>query len=620
MASLPAVSASAPVRLGWMSAAIAAGAALALLGGGYLAARVTAPASLDLSTLEMVPLAVEPVAESSATLSPDGHSVAYVRSSGSLYEIVVKSDNAPAPAVLSRGHSDSTGDLFWSPDGARIYFLEGSRLRSVATVGGEARDELRDINGAAVAPDGKSFAAIRINTIGAFGPAKDNVAQLFVGVPDRWQLYEPPPVSVPFNCSTNYVRYSPDGSKILLWLACDKPGILILPAPDAEGRGGRARRLWETEVRTPQGIAWLSDSRHVVLSRSEFHAPGSIWLGDTANGALTHVTEALVPIWDLAADRHNTISFTEGLVDNEVVELPLAGGTPRTLVQSTRSDAGPAWSPVGQTLAYVAKRPDGDEVRVRSGSLQSETRLLTPRDFPEPRPHGFAALAFSPDGQRLALTAYAAAPAISSGVWVIPATGGTPRRVSQPDVLAVRGTWAPDGRTLAILQGKAGAELWVTDIGESSARQVPIPADLVPDSIEWSPNANVIAAFELRADAGPRPIILIDPFTGAIRRLSSVEWSVLAWSRDGKQLYGLTALTNGAALQTLDVATATLRTVAGYDTQVHVGENFGQSRRLTWAPDGRSLVTTVFIDRSNVWLMKGLQLPRRNWWPFARMR
>jgi hypothetical protein len=35
---------------------------------------------------------------------------------------------------------------------------------------------------------------------------------------------------------------------------------------------------------------------------------------------------------------------------------------------------------------------------------------------------------------------------------------------------------------------------------------------------------------------------------------------------------------------------------------------------MTLAPDGRTLVTTLLSDRSNVWMLKGLQPPRKTWW------
>ena len=612
--AMPAMGEEPPAHRRWMSAALAAGAGLFLLGGGYFAARLTVPAGVDLSSLEMVPYAVEAADESSGAISPDGRSVAYVRSSGVLSEIVVKSDNAPSPAVLSRGHSIGSSaplDLSWSPDGARIYFLEVRAFRSVAAVGGEPRDELENVSAAALAPDGKTFAAIRV------GAARSE-AQLYVGPRDQLKLYEPSPVAVA-GCDPNFVRFSPDGSRILLWLACDANGIVIVPAPDGQGRGGPARRIWQNVTRAPQGITWLNDSRHVVFASTDVGTPGAVWLGDTVSGTLTHVTEALAPMMPLAAGPDNTIALTELNLDFSVVELPIAGGAPRTIIESTQYDGSPAWSSSGQEMAYVANRADGDEVRIRAHSDQSERRLLIPRDFPEQRPDSIRALSFSPDGQWLALTAYAVTPAVSGGVWIVPANGGTPRRVSQKDGMALRSAWAPDGRSIAIQQVKENrGELWVANIGQSTSRQVPLPADFRLADMEWSPNADVIAAFDSRPVDGRRSIVLIDASRGTLRRLVSLDWPALAWSRDGTQLYGVATGPKGSELQALDVKTGSVRTIANYDTHVNIAEDFGNSRRLTWAPDGRSLVTTQVTSRSNVWLMKGLQLPRRG--PFDKLR
>jgi Tol biopolymer transport system component len=154
----------------------------------------------------------------------------------------------------------------------------------------------------------------------------------------------------------------------------------------------------------------------------------------------------------------------------------------------------------------------------------------------------------------------------------------------------------------------------MTSIGGSELRQVMLPDGFAIREMEWSPTGESIAALEYRPE-GSRPTVLIDPSNGRITRRSTLTAAVLAWSRDGKRLYGLDAGATGSELREMDIASGTVRTIAVYDTHVHVTEGTGNVRRLTLSPDGRSMLATVYTNRSNVWLLKGLRLPRRGWWP-----
>jgi Tol biopolymer transport system component len=359
-------------------------------------------------------------------------------------------------------------------------------------------------------------------------------------------------------------------------------------------------------------VHWLNDSRHVVMGLRDH-----LWLGDTESGSLTRLTTTTSPLRLPMAGRENTIAFTEWLDDFDLVELPLSGGTPRPVVNSTRYDGSGVWSPRGGMLAYIANRARGDEIWLRSGDTLSDRRLLTPDDFAGSRPDRIRAPTFSPDGQWLAFTTFKLRPSLDAGVWVMPIRGGTPRRVSAKDLIANRGIWSADGRQMAVHGLRNGSmALWIANIGSPEMRHVMLADGLAIREMEWSPTGEFIAALEYRPEE-PRPAVLIDPSNGAIRRVPALNASLLAWAHDGKRLYGLGAGASGTELREMEIASGTVRTIAVYDTHVNAIEDTGNVRRLTFSPDGRSLLTTVYTNRSNVWLLKGLQLPKRSWWPFA---
>lgn len=94
----------------------------------------------------------------------------------------------------------------------------------------------------------------------------------------------------------------------------------------------------------------------------------------------------------------------------------------------------PALSPAGDVLAYSSDRTGSHEIWVRKLDGRGEERQVT-----KDGRHNLQA-AWSPDGRSLAYHSVR-----GGGIWVVPAAGGEPRRLtdfgSDPD-------WSPDGRTI----------------------------------------------------------------------------------------------------------------------------------------------------------------------------
>jgi serine/threonine-protein kinase len=135
------------------------------------------------------------------------------------------------------------------------------------------------------------------------------------------------------------------------------------------------------------------------------------------------------------------------------VELvPALGGAPRLLIAYRPElwiDA--MWSPDGQSIAYAA----GDSVLVRPVEGGLDRRLA---QLPEVH-----SCAWSPNGRWLACvsgnTLFVSTDigniAVSS-VWVIPAAGGTPVRVTDDQSLNVSPVWLPDGNSLLFISNRQG--------------------------------------------------------------------------------------------------------------------------------------------------------------------
>jgi eukaryotic-like serine/threonine-protein kinase len=156
---------------------------------------------------------------------------------------------------------------------------------------------------------------------------------------------------------------------------------------------------------------------------------------------------ARVPRW--SADGGRLLFLSErGL---EVI--PSLGGPPKLILpvqQGTWSDA--TWSPDGRSIAYAL----GDSLYVRlaeGGTARGLARL--------PEAHSCA---WSPDGRWLAcvsgnrrfVTSAEFGNIAASSVWVIPAAGGTPVRVSDDESLNTSPAWLPGRASLLYVSNRDG--------------------------------------------------------------------------------------------------------------------------------------------------------------------
>jgi Serine/threonine protein kinase len=158
-------------------------AVLLALAGGYEIGRLLASRADSLTTRErFVPLAAGAGLEVQPAWSPNGKTIAYAAESGGIFQIMTRSLGAPMPAQLTRMQQDCLYP-FWSPDGARIYYISSwnqkPSLWSVGATGGSPELVIEDAVQAAIAPAGKSLAALRI------GEGQGNTYSLWTGSAGR---------------------------------------------------------------------------------------------------------------------------------------------------------------------------------------------------------------------------------------------------------------------------------------------------------------------------------------------------------------------------------------------------------------------------------------------------
>lgn len=238
-------------------------------------------------------------------------------------------------------------------------------------------------------------------------------------------------------------------------------------------------------------------------------------------------------------------------------------------------------------------------------------------------------LAPSPNGHTVAFGEAATVapdnPPPTQGLWVVPGTGGTPRRLLLPPA-SVEGNqlgigpvaWSPDGSTLAYAVNPAGGVLnttrpepglglWLTRYDHVHPHLLATPAQLgavdtspsrAPfpiDQLSWSADGRLLAVSTRRPLPGSRqptqtiPVVLaVDRPSGAVRLLVSGGQDGVCAPR-GQALAYVAGGSGGAASATLRLAVG-----PGYRGRVLAS---GPIFSPAWAPDGRSI---AYIDGGTV--------------------
>jgi Tol biopolymer transport system component len=158
---------------------------------------------------------------------------------------------------------------------------------------------------------------------------------------------------------------------------------------------------------------------------------------------------------------------------------PASGFGSGSLVQLTTDpgyEAEPTFSPDGQTIAYVADRDGNFEIYLQQISGGPAINLTR-------NPAADVQPAFSPDGREIAFVStrtsasglmHAAArlPRVGGDIWVMPALGGTPRRIVEGGNFP---SWSPDGSALVYVHGTFhNVHLAVVPAAGGPSRDLPI--------------------------------------------------------------------------------------------------------------------------------------------------
>jgi dipeptidyl aminopeptidase/acylaminoacyl peptidase len=260
-----------------------------------------------------------------------------------------------------------------------------------------------------------------------------------------------------------------------------------------------------TTVGGKSGPAWSPDSRTLA-----FASEGSIWVVPAAGGPPRRLTDSRPGGGDPrnAADRQpqwspkgKWILFDTGRRGNNDIVVVSEDGLTTSFVTSSEADeGGAAWSPDGTRIAYVERTLEHFSGRLlivdfdpQTGRAKGAPReLYVAKDdrgggWSIPRP------AWSPDGTQLAVVLQ------ESGwdqLYLIPAAGGAPRRLTDGAFEDGTPVWSPDGHAIAITSNRANLEeqhVWIVPVDKSgkagAPRRLSAPVVGLESAPQWTPDS-----------------------------------------------------------------------------------------------------------------------------------
>jgi eukaryotic-like serine/threonine-protein kinase len=591
----------------WMWRGAAAAIAVLI---GLAIPRLLEREPIDLANYKLTPFATDQEPESEAAWSPDGKSIAYLKTIGGIPQLMVRALDTASPVQLTHEQVDVT-HAFWSPDSSLLYYVSNYAEKNsegavsvISPAGGRAQRIFQGLGTAAISPDGKTLAIWQ-------GHSEDGMkisGSVLISSPPGAapKPYLPEPYGNVQISPSNRMWFSPDGKSILLAAGDTSTELWLLPFPAG---GAAPRRLFaKTALGVGARASWMPDSRHGVLSfGAGLGAAHSLWMADFRTETLRRITAGTQghdqP--SLAPDGKR-LAFTTVADDYDLVTLPLDGGAPGNLTANSRNELSPSWSADGEQVVYSTDRTGEREIWVRNLKAGIDRPVVTARDFPAGKTTALADPVFSPDGSRFAFVRYSTDEPVE--VWFEPTVGGAPIRLAPEQIQGQ--VWSPDGNSIAGLVKRDNP--WqpaIVGVGANmSAHLIPkAPFCLTP--LDWSPTGEWLSCQTFDR------IALFSPDGSQTKALPNVGAATLAFSKDGKTVYAVGIEHGSSFLKAIDVASGTVRNVANYGPALMISGGLGFHTRLSRSPDGKTLATSAVSRKSDIWLLEGFPLPRP-WWRF----
>lgn len=553
-----------------------------------------------------------------AVISPDGRYVAYLTADASgrtlwLEQIATGQAIVIAPAIKAR----YTGISF-SRDGEYVYFARYDsgplgNLYRVPILGGQPEKLSNDIDSrATLSPGDKQYAFVRDDfnkgtstVVVADANAKNerNLAQF--KMPDR--------VMAP--------AWSPDGETIV---AVQQARLVRIDAKS----GAVTTIPVEMQVEGYRGLGWR-DANHIITAAANDETGGHfrLWNIDVRNGEAVPLTSDLTEILGPTVSDNGSVAALQVIQQANLFDVKAGGGVQQltTGIGSSTGLSGLTWA--GDRVVYgsvadhkmdlfsrrgtevtrltddtayelwPAAAPDGSFIAFLSSADRKHTLWRVAPDGSDrrklsdgPRDGAFA---ISPDSKTLAFASFD----VKADAWILfvmPAEGGTPRRLAERKSVLEQIRFTPDGKTL-IFTGYERDMLRLFRVPVAGGRMELVVPEGRAKLAAISPDGRTIAAPYGSAETIFGPVALVPAAGGPMKKLE-LDGAMYEWHPDGKALSFVRDQDGAMNLW--------LHPLDGGEAKKLSWFSAGSILHYAWSKDGSHAVVTHVVDATDVVLIR----------------
>ena len=277
-------------------------------------------------------------------------------------------------------------------------------------------------------------------------------------------------------------------------------------------------------------------------------------------------------------------------------------GLPSRVTDGLHISLMPSPSRDGKRLAYRGGTLTAPEIRLRDLAANTDVRLAEAA--------GFTYLVLSPDGSTVA---FSADESVASSIYVVPATGGVPKKICDKCGRPV--DWLPDRSKLLIDNaGPKQRDIHILDVATGQAKPLLQHPEFRLTMPRVSPDGRVMTFAEVRPGRARR--INLVPFTG--EAVPESQWSVVldgadfdrqpVWSPSGDIIYFLSDRDGTRCIWAQRVDTSTRKPVGQPFAAHHIHQvryylnDVGDPAAVGLTVVNGQMYFAGFEIRSNVWM------------------